>query len=153
MEKKNISYFKSIHIRRVAQQRMAGLRDTSSTNPDRTHTNQKDMEKIAHRFYQNFYTSDPVAIDSINQYSQTIPFDRRLNDDDKDELMECITSETLQHLSKRSPRQSSPGSDGLDYAYLHLLFSLPTLESLVEEVYNDAFTKGIFPLHPGRIFG
>ena len=124
---------------------MTGLRDTSSTIPDHTHTNQKDMETIAHRFYQNLYTADPVSRDSIDQYLQTIRFDRRLSEDDKDELMDYITSETLQHLSKRSPKQSSPGSDGLGYAYLNLPFSLPILESLVEEVYNDALTKGIIP--------
>ncbi|OBZ81510.1 hypothetical protein A0J61_10441 [Choanephora cucurbitarum] len=49
---------------------MTGLRDTSSTTPDRTHTNQKDMEKIAHRFYQNLYTTDPTEAFSLDGREQ-----------------------------------------------------------------------------------
>ncbi|KAI8368560.1 hypothetical protein BD560DRAFT_301738, partial [Blakeslea trispora] len=86
------------------------------------------------RFYQNLYAADTVPHGDIDSYLQGIQFDRRLTEDDKEVLEECITVENLQSLSKRSPKQSSPGSDGLGYAYMQLLFSIPELEPLIEEV-------------------
>ncbi|KAG0971671.1 hypothetical protein G6F29_013981 [Rhizopus arrhizus] len=48
-------------------------------------------------------------------------------------------------MTKRCPKQSSPGSDGLGYTYLNLLYNLPCLETLVWQIFDDALNKGIFP--------
>ncbi|GAN11670.1 hypothetical protein MAM1_0799d11251 [Mucor ambiguus] len=59
-------------------------------------------------------------------------------------LIEII--DYLQLECKRSPRYSSPGSDGIPYyQLLLLLLKFPPIQPLKEQVYIDALIKGIFP--------
>ncbi|ORX50490.1 hypothetical protein DM01DRAFT_1375830 [Hesseltinella vesiculosa] len=51
----------------------------------------------------------------------------------------------LLDASKRCPRRSCPGLDGLPYQILHLLFQHPPLQPIVEKVYNDALHSGPVP--------
>ncbi|KAI9336054.1 hypothetical protein BD770DRAFT_295058, partial [Pilaira anomala] len=95
-------------------------------------------------FYQNLYTADTVDNARITEYLDEIRFDKQLTDEDQDNLMAPITIEELRVQAGRMTAQSSPGSDGSGYAYLHLLFHIPVLTDLVIETYNDAF-RGVFP--------
>ncbi|KAG1035564.1 hypothetical protein G6F43_013205 [Rhizopus delemar] len=44
-----------------------------------------------------------------------------------DELLEQV---------QRSPKHSSPGNDGLGYQYLHILFTIPSLQKLIWEIFT-----------------
>jgi hypothetical protein len=56
-----------------------------------------------------------------------------------------ITMEDILEESKRSPRRSSPGSDGLPYKILNLIYRFPPLQPLITTVYNTALKDGTFP--------
>jgi hypothetical protein len=59
--------------------------------------------------------------------------------------MAPITVDELYEQVKRSPKQSSPGADGLGYQYLKILFQIPSLEDLIVTVYNNALSQGSTP--------
>jgi hypothetical protein len=46
---------------------------------------------------------------------------------------------------QRSPKNSSPGNDGLGYQYLKIPFNIQALQPLLLEVYNNALMKGSTP--------
>lgn len=59
--------------------------------------------------------------------------------------MKEFTIEDLQSASKRAPKQSSPGPDGLPYSTWFLVFKHPRYYDLACKVYNLALQEGIYP--------
>ncbi|KAI9334631.1 hypothetical protein BD770DRAFT_18019 [Pilaira anomala] len=104
-----------------------------------------DMRELVREYYQQLYTLDPVEDNEIDQYLQTIQFNKTVTTQENDRLMGKIVIEDLIDQVKRSPKQSSPGDDGLGYQYLHILFNIPILETLILEIYNNALTTEVIP--------
>lgn len=147
--KKSAKYLKSIHQHRTAQQYMPGLRDptiSTSTTPELPAVSQDSatMQTIAQRFYQRLYSTDDVDDKSIGAYLNEVTPTSTLTEEDSDLLTAPITLQELQNHASRLSSQSSPGSDGLGYPYLALLFSIQKLGQLVLTVYSDALDS-IFP--------
>jgi hypothetical protein len=103
------------------------------------------MREIIRQFYQHLYTTSPVQGSDINNYINSINFNRMVNQNDNDILMLPITIDELVERVKRSPKQSSPGNDGLGYQYLNILFNIPLIKALILEVYNNALLKNSTP--------
>lgn len=106
--------------------------------------NIEDMKSFAWQYYTDLYKADPVAPSDIERYLDTVTFENVLTVDEQQSLMDPITLDELLQQANRSTKVTAPGSDGLPYPFLSLLFSMPRLKTLVLQVYNDALT-GIFP--------
>jgi hypothetical protein len=108
-------------------------------------TEQAHIQHIAQSFYSNLYYPDPVDDVALNQMLSQVPSDVCLDSDQQESLLLPIQFEEILLESKRSPRQSSPGADGLPYEILNLLLQFPPYHDLICEVYNDALQQGVFP--------
>ncbi|KAG0901624.1 hypothetical protein G6F33_013001 [Rhizopus arrhizus] len=53
--------------------------------------------------------------------------------------------EIIQETARVKNKISSPGEDGLGYAFLYQLFRYPPLQELILKVYNQAHNSSIFP--------
>ena len=103
------------------------------------------MREIIRQFYQHLYTTSPVQVSDIDNYINSINFNRMANQNDNDIWMLPITIDELVERVKRSPKQSSPGNDGLGYQYLNILFNIPLIRVLILEVYSNALLKNSNP--------
>ena len=74
--------------------------------------------------------------------------DMQLNPEQQTNLEQAIELDDLLFECKRSPKFSSPGSDGIPYPLLSLILKFPHFKPLIEDIYNDALTKAFF-LNPG----
>ncbi|KAK4515183.1 Glycerophosphocholine phosphodiesterase [Mucor velutinosus] len=104
----------------------------------------EDMKSFAWQYYADLYKADPVAPEHIEAYLNSITFEKVLTADEQQSLTDNITMDELLQQANRSMKATAPGSDGLAYPFLSLLFSMARLEKLVLQVYNDAL-NGIFP--------
>ncbi|KAG0734698.1 hypothetical protein G6F57_014301 [Rhizopus arrhizus] len=147
---KSAGFFKRLHQQRTVQQHMTAVKDMDqhlSTNnveavPQTEHTSDPTAKReIVREYYQRLYTTDHVQDLEIDNYLNTIHFSRSVDQRENDALVSNITMEELLEQVQRSPKQSSPGNDGLGYQYLHILFAIPSLKKLILEVYNNALTK------------
>lgn len=155
---RSAKYLKSIHQIRTSQQFMTGLKDTStdpplpmtsplaaplSTPTVTSHLN--SMKTSTQRFYQSLYSKEHVLPSEITHYLDDIHFERQLSDTDRQALMAPITiDDIIEQASRHSNKVSSPGSDGLSYPFLVLLFQNPEVQDVIVAVYNQALA-GIFP--------
>lgn len=60
-------------------------------------------------------------------------------------MIESINIDDILEESKRTPRKSSPGSDGLPYEILFLVMKFPPYQELISKIYNEALAKSKFP--------
>ncbi|EIE92063.1 hypothetical protein RO3G_16774 [Rhizopus delemar RA 99-880] len=88
---------------------------------------------------------DPIPLEHIQAYLDTITFDPQVSEPDGQRLQQPFDFDDIVDMAKRCPKQSSPGSDGLGYTYLHMLYNLPCLKNFLIRVYDDALRQGIFP--------
>jgi hypothetical protein len=110
---------------------------------------QVGKEEVIHSFYTKLYTPDAINMDSINfLFGSNVNRDheRQLTPQQQETIMEPLTLESIILSSKRTPKKSSPGSDGLPYEVLNILMVMPSAANLILEVYNVALQHGIFPL-------
>jgi exonuclease III len=105
-----------------------------------------EMRELARQYYQKLYTLDHVEENDIDRYLNTIQFNKKVDQRDNGRLLARITISDLIEQVKRSPKQSSPGDDGLGYQYLQILFSNTMLQPLLLEVYNNALNAETIPL-------
>jgi endonuclease/exonuclease/phosphatase family metal-dependent hydrolase len=141
---RSAKYLKNIHKQRTTQQYMATLQPPSTSSTDLPTSDPEKMQSYAHQFYQNLYSVDPVDDDGVLAYLDTITFDKHLGSADAEQLTDKINISELIVQANRLTKNSSPGADGLSYAFLAVLFQLPCLEKLVHQIYNDAL-NGVFP--------
>ena len=93
---------------------MSGFRDPNV--PDgRVETTLDGMKPIVQQFYQTLYTAEDVPSSRIDDYLNNISFTRQASPEAISRVTAPITIEDLRVQVNRSPRQSSPGSDGLGY--------------------------------------
>ena len=102
------------------------------------------MTEAAQQYYQSLYTAEPIDLQAIDQLLTSVPSDL-LSPATQTLLLSSFTLDQITNSSKRAPRNSSPGSDGLPYSILYLLFSHPLIGSLAVNVYNDALHADVFP--------
>jgi hypothetical protein len=145
-------YLKNIHQQRSHQQMITALQPPPS-NDHEPHSQQPEsrpindlptMKSYAQTFYQQLYSIDHVDEQQIDRYLERIRFERQLTPTDQTTLLAPITTEDLITQSSRASIHSSPGSDGLGYPFLKLLFQIPILEQTLLAVYNDALS-GVIP--------
>jgi hypothetical protein len=139
----SVKYLKNLYRQRTVEQHITTLRPNDSTDPveciDR-------MLPIAQQFYQSLFTTDSVDDHQMEQYLAEIQGLPQLTDNHTDHLLEPITIDEIIHETARVENKvSSPGEDGLGYAFLYQLFRYPPLQDLVVEVYNQALSSQKFP--------
>ncbi|KAG0868322.1 hypothetical protein G6F15_012199 [Rhizopus arrhizus] len=140
---KSVKYLKNLYRQRTVEQHITTLRPNDSTDPVESIDR---MLPIAQHFYQSLFTIDPVDGYQIEHYLDDIHDLPQLTDDHTDHLLEPITIEEIIHETARVENKvSSPGEDGLGYAFLYQLFRYPPLQDLVLEVYNQALNSKKFP--------
>ncbi|KAI8347869.1 hypothetical protein BD560DRAFT_240039 [Blakeslea trispora] len=117
-------------------QQMTALR----TSPDETANS--DLHSMLHtsqQFYTGLYSTDPVEETDLDSYLTDLTDLPLLPEDARIALLNPITlDEILSATSKVVGKQSSPGSDGLGYAFLYHLFRYPPLQQLVVTIFNEA---------------
>ncbi|KAG0978525.1 hypothetical protein G6F29_009263 [Rhizopus arrhizus] len=140
---RSAKYLKSIYQQRQVQQHMSGLKAADDQVP----THDRDaMLNIAQDFYQSLYRADPVADDQLTAYLDGLDSLPTLSSDDRKFLLTPITLDDILYETKRvASKQSSPGSDGLGYCFLHLLFAFAPLQPLLLTIYNQALQDGVSP--------
>ncbi|KAG0930594.1 hypothetical protein G6F32_011943 [Rhizopus arrhizus] len=139
----SVKYLKRIYHQRTIEQRIPSLRPTDEGDPVE---DSESMLPIAHDFYQSLYNVDHVDDTRLEDYLNDINNVPELTTDDCATLMEPITiAEIIRETARVVNKVSSPGADGLGYAFLHQLFRYPPLQELVLSVYNQALLSHKFP--------
>ncbi|KAG1136660.1 hypothetical protein G6F37_012244 [Rhizopus arrhizus] len=140
---KSAGYLKRIYQVRTVEQSINCLQDTTSGSTVSACT---QLMKVNQAFYQEPYSVDPVDEHDIDCYLQDIADLPQLNEDDHRYLTSPITIEDIIEQSKKViGKQSSPGSDGLGYVFMHLIYQFSPLKDLITKIYNAALAAGSFP--------
>ncbi|KAG0931705.1 hypothetical protein G6F32_011601 [Rhizopus arrhizus] len=125
---KSVKYLKNLYRQRTVEQHITTLRLNDSTDPVESTDR---MLTIAQHFYQSLFTTDPVDDHQVEHYLDDIHDLPQLTEDHTDHLLEPITIEKIMHETVRVENKvSSPGEDGLGYAFLYQLFRYPLLHDL-----------------------
>ncbi|KAG1532531.1 hypothetical protein G6F51_013062 [Rhizopus arrhizus] len=133
---KSAGYLKRIHQVRTVEQSINCLQDTTSGS---TVSSRTQLLEVSQAFYQELYSVDPVDEHDIDCYLQDIADLPQLNEDDRRYLISPITIEDIIEQSKKViGKQSSPGSDGLGYVFMHLIYQFSPLKDLITKIYNTA---------------
>ncbi|CAO0789273.1 unnamed protein product [Mucor circinelloides] len=138
----NAGFLKKLTVSRQNKRQLKQLRHPVTQE---LHSDQDTMSEIAGSFYTNLYTPTAPDARSMRLLLTQITPDMQLNNEQQSLLELPIDMDDLLLECKRSPRYSSPGSDGIPYQLLRLILLFTPLQPLIEQVYNDALTKGIFP--------
>ncbi|KAG1091242.1 hypothetical protein G6F40_012993 [Rhizopus arrhizus] len=140
---KSAGYLKRIHQVRNVEQSINYLQDTTSGS---TVSSRTQLLKVSQAFYQELYSVDPVDKHDIDCYLQDLADLSQLNEADRRYLISPITIEDIIEQSKKViGKQSSPGSDGLGYVFMHLIYQFSPLKDLITKIYNTALAAGSFP--------
>jgi hypothetical protein len=139
----SIKYLKNIYRTRSVEQHIATLRPNDASAPVGGIDN---LLPIAQQFYHSLYATDPVDETQILHYLGNISDLPQLTEADCAALSSPITlDEILSETRKVVNKVSSPGADGLGYAYLDQLYRYPPLQNIILDVYNDALSYHQFP--------
>lgn len=103
------------------------------------------MQDAVTNFYTELYTPDPIDSSCVESLSHLILPEHQLPSSASHVLLQPFSVDDLIEGASRSPRKSSPGTDGLPYEILLLLFGHPLTATLAQSVYTDALLNGIFP--------
>jgi hypothetical protein len=159
---RSAKYLKHVHEKRENQQFIRALQspspqpptdnndgtagsNTSSVPAAVTSSDPTTVRQYAHEFYAHLYTKDSVDNSVLQQYLSSIQFPRTISDREQRDLIAPITLDLLiEQAARTTNKYSSPGSDGLSYLFLILLFKHPRLSELCLRLYNQAL-DGIFP--------
>ncbi|CAO3629834.1 unnamed protein product [Mucor hiemalis] len=153
---KDAGYLKRLGSKRTTQQYMAAIKrsinqDQPANNieeapiPEDLAKSPEDMQEAVRQYYQQLYTLDHVDNEQIEEYLATIHLHAKVTNHDNETLLAPFTLMDLRQQVLRSPKQSSPGNDGLGYQYLDLLCQIPAVESLLLEVFNTALSDNTMP--------
>ncbi|KAG1035463.1 hypothetical protein G6F43_013225 [Rhizopus delemar] len=85
-------------------------------------SNQEQMLEVTQHFYANLYATEPICLDSVERMVSHIPDACSLDESDANFLMSPFDIDEIVVQGSRAPKSSSPGPDGLSYAFLNLLF-------------------------------
>ncbi|KAG1621747.1 hypothetical protein G6F45_011268 [Rhizopus arrhizus] len=142
-ELKSAGYLKRLHQIRTVERSINFLQDPAS---GLTVSSRTQLMEISQAFYHEIYSVDPVDEHDIDCCLQDIANLPQLNDDNRRYLISPITIEEIIEQSKKViRRQISPGSDGLGYVFMHLIYQFSPLKDFITKIYNTALTAGSFP--------
>ncbi|CEP08993.1 hypothetical protein, partial, partial [Parasitella parasitica] len=139
---KHAGYIKRTAMIRETQRSIHALTDPSSNS---IYEDQPNKLRIAKDFYTALYQPDIVAPTDIQELLSSIPANLRLTSDDRSFLTSEIDFDDILAVLKDSPRQSSPGSDGLPYEILNLVMRFPPFKDIILTIFNAALDNAIFP--------
>ncbi|KAG0954319.1 hypothetical protein G6F31_013182 [Rhizopus arrhizus] len=132
-----------MYRKRTVEQHITTLRSDDNEDPVE---GIDQLLPITQQFYQSLYDADPVDDLQLDYYLQGISDLPQVASDHCDILMAPITiDEIIQETARVKNKISSPGEDGLGYAFLYQLFRYPPLQELILKVYNQAHNSSIFP--------
>ncbi|KAG0973755.1 hypothetical protein G6F29_012651 [Rhizopus arrhizus] len=132
-------YLKKSVATRQIQRSIPLLVDPST---DSVCSSRTQMLEVTERFYGDLYSADDICPTSLDEMVTNIPPSCRLSEDDADMMTHPFELSEILDQVKRSPKVSSPGTDGLSYGFLNLIFKHPNLFShlaLAEWVYERPF--------------
>lgn len=135
-------FLKSLTRAREGKRQISQLIDPVSSQ---RFSDNQNKQRIAHQFYSTLYSltvPDTIAVDSL---LRSIPSTNKLTIAQANSLLQAIEFDNILQESRRSPRKSSPGLDGLPYEILRLIFQFPPLQPLIVDIYNTALQQGVFP--------
>ncbi|KAG1533278.1 hypothetical protein G6F51_012703 [Rhizopus arrhizus] len=104
-----------------------------------------EMLDAASTFYSSLYSPEPVDQSAIDDLLGALPDSLKLSTTAQSLMEAPLTFDDIVEGVSRSPRRSSPGSDGLPYEILSLIVNHADCRDIVLAVYNDALCYGVFP--------
>ena len=135
-------YLKRTITARAIKKLIPSLQHPTSYN---TCSEPKAMQDAARCYYQNLYSPDPIDQPSVDRLLDSVLPEERVSSSEAEAMTRLLTLQEIQEGSKRSPRRSSPGCDGIPYEILSLVFQHPLYATLVTQIYNDALTESLIP--------
>ncbi|KAG1558904.1 hypothetical protein G6F49_004084 [Rhizopus delemar] len=135
-------YLKKSAEQRRVQQSIPPLRNPLTQT---TCSTQDQMLDVTEKFYKNLYSADAICSSALSHMVSNIPASCRLSKEDSDMMVSPFVKEEILDQATRAPKVSSPGTDGLSYVFLNLIFKHPKYSSLILKVYNNALSDSIFP--------
>ncbi|OAD07855.1 hypothetical protein MUCCIDRAFT_158111 [Mucor lusitanicus CBS 277.49] len=136
---KSPGFLKRSAISRENRRSIVELRDPSTGSMCQE---QSGISAIATDFYTALFTPDAMDSTALSTMIRSIPQHLKISSEQQEELMLPIDVEELLVDSKHTRCLSSPGPDGLPYEILYLILKFPPFQSLINQVYNEALTKG-----------
>lgn len=115
---KSPGFLKRLATARENKRSITGLRDP--LNNEMCYT-QGSFQEIATQFYSTLFTPEPINELAARELFRSIPSHLKLTTDQQVELLDPILVVDILEESKRTPRRSSPGTDGLPYEILNLV--------------------------------
>jgi hypothetical protein len=104
-----------------------------------------DMLNAACTYYSELYSPAPIHQPAVDELLSAIPSESRLSAVAQACLIAPITFDDLLYGFSRSPKHSSPGTDGLPYEVLRLMISHSACHEIALAVFNSALSLGEFP--------
>ncbi|KAI8377122.1 hypothetical protein EDC96DRAFT_435658, partial [Choanephora cucurbitarum] len=119
----SVRFLKELVQKRQNSERIQAFRDVENEEP---RSGSDSMLNSAHLFYQQLYTVDPVNAVQLEDYLNDVAAMTCLKDEGHGSLLEPITMDDIIATSAKIVfKQSSPGSEGFGYAFLHHLYRFP----------------------------
>ncbi|EIE76272.1 hypothetical protein RO3G_00976 [Rhizopus delemar RA 99-880] len=135
-------YLKLSAMARVVQRSITRLWDPDNGDICSSRTQMLD---VTQKFYTKLHSPEPVCSSALDTMVSNIPSSCRLSKDDSEFIASSFLLDEILDQTSRSPKISSPGTDGLSYAFLKLIFKHPKYSDLIGRVYNDAIPSSLFP--------
>ncbi|KAG1055512.1 hypothetical protein G6F43_002531 [Rhizopus delemar] len=117
-------YLKLSATARVVQRSIPCLWDPDNGDICSSRTQMLD---VTQKFYTKLHSPEPVCSSALDAMVSNVHSSCRLSKDDSEFIA------------------SSPGTDGLSYTFLKLIFKHPKYSDLIGRVYNDAIPSSLFP--------
>lgn len=137
---KSPGYIKKTIDRRLEMKTMPMLKHpTNATECNDT----KSKLNAVHSFYSKLYSPERIDINSMDEMLNHIT--KFITQEESDQLIDDIPFSDILEGTRRSPKFSSPGLDGLPYEILNIIASQPICQNIITKVYNDAIKLGVFP--------
>ncbi|KAK4510448.1 uncharacterized protein ATC70_011427 [Mucor velutinosus] len=134
------AYIKKTIDRRLETKTMPMLKHPTTVTEC---TDTKSKLDAVHTFYSKLYSPERIDINSMEGILNHITV--FISQEESDQIIDDIPFAEIFEGSRRSPKSSSPGLDGLPYEILHVIASQPICQRIITQVYNDAIKLGIFP--------
>jgi len=103
----------------------------------------KSKLNAVHDFYSRLYSPERIDINCMEDMLSHIT--EFITQEESEQIIEDIPFTDILEGTRRSPKCSSPGLDGLPYEILNVIASQPACKAIITKVYNDAIKLGIFP--------
>jgi hypothetical protein len=116
-------YLKKSSISRLVQRSIPPLMNTANQT---ICSSQDQMLAVTEQFYTELYSADPICSASMENMVSRIPDSCQISNDDSDLMTSPFLMDEIIAQVKRTPKISSPGTDGLSYVFLNLISNIPS---------------------------